>query len=140
MTSQTYLRRVAGSLLRLALKVAPQDSFAWGQAVLGELNHVEGDWPALAWAFGGAVVLTKHALLSLILPGRTRPAISSGPALSAKEGPMPKTTLTAISACAGAALLFFLAPVFRQAFQASLAQWHGLANFTWFGDRQPSPK
>ena len=140
MTSQTYLRRVAASLLRLALKVAPQDSFAWGQAVLGELNHVEGDWLALAWAFGGAVVLTKHAMLSLILPGRTRSAINSGPELSAKEGPMPKTTLTAISACAGAALLFFVAPVFRQAFQASLAQWHGLANFTHFEVRRPSPK
>jgi len=138
-TSQTYLRSVAASLLRLALKVAPQDSFGWGQAVLGELDYVEGDWPALAWAFGGAVVLTKHAMLSLILPGRKRPAINSGPELFAKEGPMRKTTLAAIGACAAASLLFFLAPVFRQAFQASLAQWHGLANFTRFGDRRPSP-
>lgn len=78
MTSQTYLRSVAASLLRLALKVAPQDSFGWGQAVFGELDYVEGDWPALAWAFGGAVVLTKHAMLSLILPGRKRTAINSG--------------------------------------------------------------
>ena len=140
MTSETYLRRVAASLLRLALKVTPQDSFAWGQAVLAELNYVEGDSPALAWAFGGAVVLTKQAMLSLILPGRRRTAISSKPKLFAKEGPMRKATLAAIGACAVASLLFFLAPVFRQAFQASLAQWHGLADFAPYEDRRPSPE
>jgi hypothetical protein len=69
-TSQTYFRRAAAALLRLALKVTPQDSFAWGQALLAELNYVEGDWHALAWAFGGAMVLTKRAMLSLILPSR----------------------------------------------------------------------
>src|SRR6516225_8981957 len=140
MTSETYLRRVAASLLRLALKVTPQDSFAWGQAVLAELNYVEGDWPALAWALGGGVVLTKQAMLSLILPGRRRTAISSKPKLFAKEGPMRKATLAAIGACAVASLLFFLAPVFRQAFQASLAQWHGLADFAPYEDRRPSPE
>jgi hypothetical protein len=139
-TSETYLRRVAASLLRLALKVAPQDSFVWGQAVLGELSYVEGDWSALAWAFGGAMVLTKQAMLSLILPGRRHPAIHSRPELFAKEGPMRKTTVVAISACAVASLLFFLAPVYRQAFQASLAQWHDLANFTHFEDRRLSPE
>ena len=140
MTSHTYLRRVAASLLRLALKIAPQDSFAWGQAVLAELNYVEGDWPALAWAFGGAVVLTKEAMLSLIIPGRRRTADSSRPELFGKEGPMRKSTLAAIGACAVASLLFFLAPVFRQAFQASLAQWDGLADFTQYEDRRPSPE
>jgi hypothetical protein len=139
-TSETYLRRVAGSLLRLALKVAPQDSVVWGQAALAELNYVKGDWPALAWAFGGAVVLTKRAMLSLILPGRRRTAISSKPEIFAKEGPMRKATLAAVGACAVASLLFFLAPVFRQAFQASLAQWHGLADFTPYADRRPSPE
>jgi hypothetical protein len=139
-TSETYLRRVAASLLRLAVKVAPQDSFVWGQAVLAELNYVKGDWPALAWAFGGAVVLTKRAMVSLILPGRRRTAISSKPDLFAKEGPMRKATLAAVGACAVASLLFFLAPVFRHAFQASLAQWQCLADFTHYDDRRPSPE
>jgi hypothetical protein len=53
---------------------------------------------------------------------------------------MRKTTLVVISACAVGSLLFFLAPVFRQAFQASLAQWHDLTNFTHFEDRRPSPE
>lgn len=140
MTSETYLRRVAASLLRLALKVAPQDSFVWGQAVLAELNYVEGDWPALAWAFGGAVVLAKQAMFSLILPSRRHQAIHSRSKLFTKEGPMRKTTLVGIGACAVAFLLFFLVPVFRQAFQVSLAQWHDLSNFTHFEDRRLSPE
>jgi hypothetical protein len=37
---------------------------------------------------------------------------------------MRKATLTATAACVVASLLFFLAPVFRQAFHVSLAQWH----------------
>lgn len=139
MTSETYLRRVAASLLRLALRVAPQDSFVWGQAVLGELNYVDGDWSALAWAFGGAVVLAKQAMLSLV-PGRRHPANHPRAELFTEERPMRKTTLVAIGACAVASMLFFLAPMFRQAFRASLAQWHGLANFTHFEDRRPSPE
>lgn len=140
MRSETYLRRVAASLLRLALKVAPKDSSVWGQAVLGELYFVEGDWSALAWAFGGAVVLTKQAMLSLILLGRRHPTIPSSPELFIKEGPVRKTTVVAIGACAVASLLFFLAPVFRQGFRASLAQWRDLANFRDFEDRRPSPE
>jgi len=39
---------------------------------------------------------------------------------------MRKTTLAAIGACTVASLLFFLAPIFRQAFHVSLAQWHNV--------------
>lgn len=140
MTSQTYLRRAAASLLRLALKVTPQDSVVWGQAVLGELDQVEGDWQALAWAFGGAMVLTKRAMLSLILPGRRDTTERSTPELFAKEDPMSKTTLAAVSVCAVASLLFFLTPVFRQGFQASLMQWRGLETSTDFENCRPSPE
>lgn len=53
---------------------------------------------------------------------------------------MRKATLADVGACAVASLLFFLAPVFRQAFQASLAQWHSVADFTAYEDRRPSPQ
>lgn len=39
---------------------------------------------------------------------------------------MHKASLTATAACVVASLLFFLAPVFRQAFHVSLAQWHDI--------------
>lgn len=48
---------------------------------------------------------------------------------------MRKATLTATAACVAASLLFFLAPVFRQAFQVSLAQWHDVLHVDqrWLG-------
>jgi len=54
---------------------------------------------------------------------------------------MRKATLTATVACVVASLLFFLAPVFRQAFQVSLAQWHDVFHVDrrWLG-RGPSPE
>jgi len=119
-----YPRRVATLLLRFAIWIAPHDTLDWGNGMLSELNHVQGSWAAVIWAMGGAAVLAKHAVLAVILPGRHRRTVSSAGELFAKEGPMRKTTLAAIVACTVASLLFFLAPVFRQAFHVSLAQWH----------------
>jgi hypothetical protein len=122
----TFPRSVAALLLRFAIWIAPHDTHDWGQGMLSELNHVEGHWSALLWALGGAGVLAKHAILALILPGSHRRTVSTANELFAKEPPMRKTTLTVIAVCTAASLLFFLAPVFRQAFRVSLAQWHDL--------------
>lgn len=119
-----FPRSLAILLLRFAIWIAPHDTLDWGRGMLSELNHVEGNWSALLWAVGGAGVLAKHAALALILPGSHRRTVSSASELFAKEIPMRKATLTATVACVVASLLFFLAPVFRQAFQVSLAQWH----------------
>src|SRR5882762_11710937 len=119
-----YPRRVATQLLRFAIWIAPHDTLDWGHGMLSELDHVRGSWAAVIWAMGGTGVLAKHAVLAVILPGSHRRIVSSAGELFAKEGPMRKTTLAAIVACTVASLLFFLAPVFRQAFHVSLAQWH----------------
>jgi hypothetical protein len=118
-----YPRRIAALLLRFAIWIAPHDTLDWGRGMLSELNHVQGNWGALIWAVGGAGVLAKHALLSVILPGRHRPTISFAGELFAKEGPMRKPALVITAACVIASLLFFVAPVFRQAFRVSLLQW-----------------
>jgi hypothetical protein len=108
--------------------------------MLSELNHVEGSWSALLWAIGGAGVLAKHAMLAVILPGSHRPTVSSASELFAQEGPVRKTTLAATSACTVASLLFFLAPVFRQAFHVSLVQWHNVIHVKSVFDMQgPDP-
>jgi hypothetical protein len=117
-------RTIAIALLRFAIWVAPHDTLDWGHAMLNELNHVEGNWSALIWALGGAGVLAKHAMLALILPGTHRRTVSTASELFEKEGPMRKPALAIIASCVVASLLFFVAPVFRQAFQVSLAQWH----------------
>ena len=117
-------RTVAIALLRFAIWIAPHDTLDWGHAMLNELSHVEGNWSALIWSLGGAGVLAKHAVLAFLFPGPDRRTVSTASELFAKESPMRKTTLAVIASCVAASLLFFLVPVFRQAFQVSLAQWH----------------
>jgi hypothetical protein len=119
-----FPRRVATLILRFAIWIAPHDTHDWGHGMLSELNHVPGNWSALLWAIGGAGVLAKHAMLAVILPGSHRRNVSSASELFSKEIPMRKTALAVIASCVVASLLLFLTPVFRQAFQVSLAQWH----------------
>jgi hypothetical protein len=121
-----YLRRIAALLLRFAIWIAPPDTLDWGHAMLAELRHVQGNWAALLWSLGSAGVLAKHALLSVIFPSRNRPTIPSGGDLFSEEGPMRKPALAITAACIIASLLFFVAPVFRQAFRVSLLQWQFL--------------
>ena len=124
---EPHLRRLATSLLRWGIRVAPQETAEWGHAMLNEMNHVKGNWSALLWSLGGTGVLAKQALLSLILPSRKgRIAAGSGGELFAKEGPMSKTTPAFIGACIVASMLFFLTPVFRQAIRVSLEPLYGV--------------
>jgi hypothetical protein len=132
-----YPRRIAALLLRFAIWIAPHDTLDWGRGMLSELNHVQGNWGALIWAVGGAGVLAKHALLSVILPGRHRRTISSASELFAKEGPMRKPALAIAGSCIIASLLFFVAPVFRQAFRVSLLQWQTIFKTDY---SRPSPE
>ena len=54
---------------------------------------------------------------------------------------MRKTVLAAIATCTAASLLFFLAPVFRQAFRVSLAQWHDVLHVQLrFTYAEPDPE
>ncbi|HEV2315036.1 MAG TPA: hypothetical protein VGR94_07005 [Candidatus Acidoferrales bacterium] len=137
---KTYLRRFAISLLRAAIRIAPHDTLDWGNAMLSELSAMEGDWAALRWAVGGARVLTKQALLSIVIPG-SHPRTVSGPgALFAKENPMRKATLSVIAACAAASFLFLLAPAFRQGFAVSQMQWHAMVTHSWRRPISPALK
>jgi hypothetical protein len=136
-----FPRRVATLLLRFAIWIAPHDTHDWGHGMLSELHHVEGNWAALVWALGGTGVLLKHAMLAAVLPGSHRPSVSSVSELFDKEGPMRKTTLAVITSCVLASLLLFLAPVFRQAFRVSLAQWHDVFHVKGsFGYPSPDPE
>ena len=121
--TEISLRSVATVLLQSALRIAPQHAAEWGRAMLGELQHVEGDWAAFAWAAGGAGVLAKHALLSLVIPGQTDEIVP----IVAKENPMRKSTLIAAAACLAACLLFFAVPSFREGLSLVLSSWH----YTW---------
>jgi tetratricopeptide (TPR) repeat protein len=123
----TLLRRIAEGMLRAGILLAPAEARDWGNAMLGELQHIEGSWAAVAWALGGARVLAKQSLIAFLLPlcgGQSAPV---GNPLS-EEGKMHKASLIMGGACLAVVLLFFLAPVFRQGFRVSLAQWNNVAD------------
>ncbi|MGD0890827.1 MAG: hypothetical protein ABR923_04785 [Terracidiphilus sp.] len=55
------LRKLAGRLLRVVLRLVPEESRDWAAAMLRELDFIEGDWAALLWAFGSVTAILRHA-------------------------------------------------------------------------------
>jgi hypothetical protein len=94
--------------------------------MLGELGQVEGRWAVAMWAMGGASVLARSALISFFIPGRGGQNLVPGGGLLAKSFPLRKVTLVACGVFVLGALLFFLAPPFRQGVRISLAAWQDL--------------
>jgi hypothetical protein len=113
-----------------AIRIAPPASREWGQAMCAELGYVEGHWAALMWAFGGASVMAKHALISLLIPGRRGQVITPDGGLFAKSVSLRKAVLVTAAGFILASLLFFAAPPFRQALRISLAGWNELFHVT----------
>jgi len=120
---ETHFRQAATVLLESAIRLAPADVRNWGQAMRGELNYVEGTWAGTMWALGGAGVMAKHAVLSLIVPGRRGSDLVPDGGLFAKNVFFRRAALAAGCACVLAALLFFAAPPFRQAFGVATKPW-----------------
>jgi hypothetical protein len=121
---EMQLRQAATVLLESAIRIAPPDTREWGRAMMGELNYVEGSWAGTMWALGSSSVLAKQALVSLIIPSsRGQDFIPDG-GLFAKSAALRKAALAMGGACVLAAVLFFAAPPFRQAFQVALQPWH----------------
>jgi hypothetical protein len=124
------LRQAAALLLDYAVRIAPPESREWGQAMRGELSFVEGQWAALGWAFGGARVMAKHALISLLIPGRRGQAILYDGGLFARNVSLRKALQVTTAGLVLASLLFLAAPPFRQALSVSLAGWNELLHVT----------
>lgn len=59
----SILRQAAFGILRTVVRLAPVSSQRWAEAMLGELDHVEGDLSALRWALGGTVAIGRHSLI-----------------------------------------------------------------------------
>lgn len=119
---ETHVRQAATVLLETAIRVAPPHTRDWGAAMRGELNYVEGSWAGTMWALGGASVMLKQAVVSLMVPGRGAIVVPDG-GLFAKNVFFRRAALAAGGACILAALLFFAAPPFRQAFAVAMKPW-----------------
>jgi hypothetical protein len=57
-------RKLAAALLRAVLRLAPERSRDWAQAMLHELEFVSGEWSALYWALGSATAILRQAASS----------------------------------------------------------------------------
>ncbi len=121
----TNLRHAANVILASAIRIAPPGSREWGQAMRGEISHVEKPWGAVVWALGGAGVLAKHALISLLIPGSRGESVIPG-GLFARNVTLRKAAFLASGAFVLGALLFLAAPPFRQGLRVSLVAWNAL--------------
>ncbi len=119
----THLRQAATIVLEGAIRIAPPDTREWGEAMRGELNYAEGPWAGLMWSIGGATVLAKSALAAFLIPGRRGRGLVPDGGLFAKNISLRKAALIAGGACVLGALLFLLAPPFRQGMGVSLQAW-----------------
>jgi hypothetical protein len=54
-------RKIAVSLLRIVLRHSPTESQQWANAMLQELEFIEGDWEALFWALGSTTAIFRHS-------------------------------------------------------------------------------
>lgn len=54
------IRRLASAILTAAVRRASPGVREWGNAMLREMDFVEGDWSALFWALGSAIALFRH--------------------------------------------------------------------------------
>lgn len=88
-------------------------------AMKGELSQVESSWAGTMWALGGTSVMVKQTLISLVVPNSLVP--DGG--LFAKSPALRRAATAGSAACILAALLFFAAPPFRQAFQVAMKPW-----------------
>ncbi len=98
--------------------------------MLAELDFVEGDFRALAWATGGAGVLMKRSLVHFVIGRRDAVLAGGGPAPldDSRGGLMRKTSVG--FAILGASVLGVLlfAPSFRQAVSVSTDSWLWVIN------------
>jgi len=54
-------RKIARALLEGAVRMAPPHTAEWAQAMLSELDYVEGEWSALIWALGSAAAVVRRS-------------------------------------------------------------------------------
>ena len=65
-------RRLASRMLAIIMRCSSSESQLWGNAMLRELDFIEGDGAALFWAFGSTVALCRHSVTSQLRGLRDR--------------------------------------------------------------------
>ncbi len=118
----TALHQCSHWLLRFAQRHSPPEAREWGDAMIGELEAVEGSWQRVAWSAGATGVLMKESVRHSLFIRRSAGS-EPAPRLFLPGGPMRKIPLWLglIAVLTFVALL--LAPSFRQALDVSVNCW-----------------
>jgi hypothetical protein len=125
---QSLPLRLARSSLQLVLRVWPEESRQWGQALASEMREIEKPFEALQWALGGLMLFTcasaSQFLAWLKLPVGARLPAASLPA-ETSEPILPKRSrlFTVAILFATVVLLFF--PQTHEAISTVRASWNG---------------
>ena len=57
------IRDTARRVLHFVVRLAPPRTRSWGEAMIGEMDHIDDDWDALVWALGGTLALWRCSLI-----------------------------------------------------------------------------
>lgn len=106
-------RRVAAALLNTVARSVPADAQAWAQAMVRELDVVEGDWAAVSWAVGSATALVRQPVM-LKQIGRHTMGVLSGAGIAG--------TVFMVSGAGLLRLIFLAFPSWR-AQPAPVVEW-----------------
>lgn len=53
------IRGVARRVLHFVVRLVPPRTRSWGDAMIGEMDHIDDDWDALLWALGATLALSR---------------------------------------------------------------------------------
>ena len=57
------IRSIARRVLHFVMRLAPPRTRSWGEAMIGEMDHIDDEWDALLWALGGTLALCRCSLI-----------------------------------------------------------------------------
>jgi hypothetical protein len=57
------IRGIARRVLHFVVRLAPPRTRSWGEAMIGEMDHIDDEWDALLWALGGTLALCRCSLI-----------------------------------------------------------------------------
>jgi len=57
------IRSVGQRVLHFVVRLAPLRARSWGEAMIGEMDHIDDDWAALLWALGSTLALCRCSLI-----------------------------------------------------------------------------
>ena len=72
------VRSAAKRVLHFVVRLAPPASRTWGDAMLREMDYVEGDWALFSWTLGSMVAVCRSSVIEQLRRRRARATREAG--------------------------------------------------------------